>query len=520
MNKRTKPVFIGILFLLFTYNYAFPANRDTTVVSAEVAYSGFEDNLDSLLNLWYVQQSLFQDSTWIQYTEPDTLSPDIPDSVYIDRLSRIPSVIELSYNNIVRNFIQLYTEQRRENLEIMLGLANYYFPYFEEILDYYNVPTELKYMAVIESALNPRAVSRVGATGMWQFMYGTGRILNLTINSYVDERRDPIKSTHAAARLVKDFYEIYDDWILVIAAYNCGPGAVNKAIRRSGNKKNFWEIFYYLPRETRGHIPAFIAAAYVMNYYSEHNLSPNQIHFPVVTDTIMVNRDLHLKQVAEILNIPLQQLRDMNPQYRLDIIPGSTKSYSLTIPFESTGRFIELEDSIYAYKDSIFFNKNKVVNPAQYSTVTYVSQPPGNMATIYYTVKSGDNLGYISSWYQVRLSDLRYWNNLWGNMIVTGQKIIVYVPKDREDYYQNINAMTFEQKQASIGIVVENKNNNTLDETDDGDYIYYTVKYGDTIWDIANKYPGVSDSDILRINNLANANRIMPGQVIKIKRKN
>ena len=524
MSKIAKSIIIVFFFFLSFLSYAFSYVKDTILISSGTIYSNFEDNLDSLLNLYYVQQSVNADSLrFLLENNIDTIVPEFPDSVYIERLNKIPSIIELPYNNIVRNYIHVYTKKKRKNLEVMLGLAEYYFPIFEEILNFYDLPTELKYMSVIESALNPRAVSRAGATGIWQFMYRTGRMFKLTINSFVDERRDPIKSTHAAAIYLKDLYNIYKDWGLVIAAYNCGPNNVNKAIRRSGGKANYWDIYYYLPRETRGHIPAFIAVTYAMNYYIEHNLIPQQIDLPIVTDTIMIDDELHFKQVAEVLKIPLKQLRDLNPQYRRNIIPAKGKSYSLTIPFKYSGQFIDLKDSIFAYKDSIFFNaENKVINPTNYPRSVYVHEPPsGNMAKLNYTVQSGDNLGYIASWYHVRVSNLRYWNNIRRNLIKTSQKLVVYVPKNKVEQYKKINSMTFAQKQRSIGKSVNiPSTSNTIEDENNSDYIYYKVKYGDTLWDIAKKYPEISDADIMKLNNLKNPNKINPGQTIKIMRKN
>jgi membrane-bound lytic murein transglycosylase D len=275
----------------------------------------------------------------------------------------------------------------------------------EDIFDSYGLPAELKYMAVIESALNPTAVSRVGATGMWQFLYSTGRIYGLTINSVVDERRDPVKATHAAARYLKDMYNIYHDWILVIAAYNCGPGNVDKAIRRSGNRRDYWEIYYRLPRETRGYIPQFIAATYVLNNYKEHHIKPLQIYLPMSTDTIMVNKDIHLSQISEVMNIPIEELRALNPQYKTGLIPGSTKPQSLTLPMNHLGNFIDLSDTIRNHKHDIYLNKaNLTVNP----TRSFYAPPDLKGKTkIYYTVKDGDNLGFISEWFHIGLTDLR-----------------------------------------------------------------------------------------------------------------
>ena len=484
--------------------------------------SNFEINLDSMLNLYYVKQSIALDT--IELAEADSTIPDFPDSVYIARLEAIPSILELSYNKVVKRYIDMYTKKRRDLVEVMLGLSDHYFPIFDDIFDYYDIPNEMKYMSIIESALNPRAYSRARAVGLWQFMYGTGRVYGLEINSLVDERRDPIKSTHAAAKFVKDLYAIYKDWILVIAAYNCGPGNVNKAIRRAGGKTNYWDIYYYLPRETRGHVPAFIAATYVMHYYSEHNLIPANVEIPVITDTLVVNQKLHLQQVSEVLGIPLKELRDLNPQYRYDIIPAKTKSYSLSLPVEHVSGFIDLEDSIYAYKDSVFFDPEKMIISPTTSTrhASYLPEAPGpDYVKLIYTVKSGDNLGYISEWYKVRISDLRYWNNIRNNIIRSGQKLAIYKPKKQANKYVKIDKMSFAQKQAMIGKPVEQTSSGSSVPSDyDGEYVMYTVKPGDTLWDIAKLFPGISDTDIMKLNNISNAGKIRPGQKLKIKPKN
>ncbi len=493
--------------------------RDTTVLDEEVWDTGFDKNLDSLMQLWYVRNAVTPDSLKLPVAlENDIIIPEYPDSVYIERLSRIPSVLPLTYNNIVRNYIHVYTKKRRDRLEVMLGLADYYFPVFEEIFDFYGLPPELKYLAVIESALNPRAVSRVGATGIWQFMFGTAKAYGLTVNSIVDERRDPVKSTHAAARYLRDLHNIYNDWTLVIAAYNCGPGNVNKAIRRSGRKKSYWDLYYYLPRETRGYVPAYIAATYAMNYYDEHNLSPRSISLPLAADTIMINDNLHLKQVSEVLQVPVKLLRDMNPQYKRDIIPGKSRSFALKIPVNHTLDFISLQDSIFAYKDSIFFNpSNTIINPTR---SRYVPQAPTGRTKLYYTVKSGDTPGHISEWYRVGLSDLRYWNGI-RNIIRVGRKLVVYVPPSKAEKYRKINSMTFSEKQRSIGKSVQVQAKVQADNSipDDQDYVYYKVRYGDSIWEIARKFPGVTQTEILQLNQMSSSDKIHPGQRLKIKRK-
>jgi membrane-bound lytic murein transglycosylase D len=494
-----------------------PDSLEISILSVE-----FENNLDSLVNLWYVENSLGQEPDSALSTGEDSLYPQFPDSVYIERLSRLPVKLDLAYNRQVRNYIQVYTGKRRELVEVLLGLSDYYFPIFDEIFDYYGIPLELKYCSIIESALNPRAVSRAGATGIWQFMYGTGRMYGLTINSLVDERRDPVKSTDAAARYMKNLYGIYGDWMLVIAAYNCGPGNVNRAIRRSGGKRDFWDIYYFLPRETRGHVPAFIAAAYTMNYYREHGLSPKPLELPVPVDTIMVQDNLHLDQVSHVLGIPRKMLRDINPQYKWDIIPGKERPYPLKIPAEYSMQFVELEDSIFAWNDSVYFNPRKQTRSPSYYTSNYVPEPPSpDMVKLTYTIKQGDNLGYIAEWYHVRLSDLKYWNNIYGSTIRAGNRLVVFVHKSKADQYRKINTMSFAEKQRSIGKEATETGPPPTSQLPgrDEDYILYTIKSGDTLWDIAKKYPGVSDADLIRLNNLGDGNNIKAGMVIRIKPK-
>lgn len=470
-----------------------PVLRDSTMEGLGLI-SHFSTNLDSLLNLWYVQVG--QDSAnMLSVIEPEDLAYDsslLPDSVYIKRLADINSIFDLPYNSIVRNYINVYTNRQRDRVQVMLGLAEFYMPIFEEILDLHQVPIELRILPVVESALNPRAVSRVGATGIWQFMYGTGRMYNLTINSYIDERRDPIASSHAAARFLKDLYAIYGDWTLVIAAYNCGPGNVNKAIRRAGGKRNYWDIYYYLPRETRGYVPAFIAATYAFHYHREHNIRPVPMTLPPTIDTVMVSGMLHLEQVSHVLGIPLKTLRDLNPQYKVDIIPAKQKQLSLKLPLEAVGPFIDRQEEIIAYKDSVYFNPNNVVSPSRY-TASYQHNVPSGSQRITYRVKDGDVLGTIAERHGVSVSQLRGWNNIRGSLIRVGQNLTIYVPAQRAS-----------QVSAPEGA--------------DPNFIYHRVQRGDTLWDIARQYPGVSTADLKKINNLS-TDRLIPGQTIKIKPK-
>jgi membrane-bound lytic murein transglycosylase D len=496
---------------------------DTMLVNQEIydtVVSNFDSNIDSMMNLYYVKEALPDDFN--QQAVPEELIPDFPDSVYIARLAAIPTTVGLTYNRVVKNYIDAYTKKKRPSVEVMLGLSEHYFPIFDEIFDYYDIPNEMKYMSIIESALNPKAYSRTRAVGIWQFMYGTGRMYGLEINSLVDERRDPIRATDAAARLSKDLYNIYGDWLLVIAAYNCGPGNVNRAIRRSGGKTNYWDIYYYLPRETRGHVPAFIAATYVMNYYAEHKLVPAEVDLPIHTDTILIKQPLHFKQVSDVLGVPLQEIRDLNPQYRNDIIPAGRKTYSLSLPADYTLSFIDYEDSIFHYQDSILFDPGKITTtPASHDYASFVPEAPGeDFVKLTYTVKSGDNVGFISEWYDVRVSDINYWNNIRRNMIRSGQKITIYKHKNKATNYKGIDKMTFAEKQAMVGKPVASAQPASSGQASiNSNFVYYKVQWGDTLWDIAKKYPGVTDTEIMRLNNITDASKIKPGQTLKIKPK-
>ena len=316
-------------------------------------------DLDSLLNLYMSKTYLSGDNDCEMKNE----NPSYPKEVFVERLSRIPSVMELTYNDVVQKFIDRYSGRLRYSVSYMLGAANFYMPIFEEALEAYQLPLELKYLPIIESALNPKAVSRAGATGLWQFMIGTGKQYGLEVNSLVDERRDPVKSSYAAARYLKALYKVFGDWNLVIAAYNCGPENINKAIHRANAKtpenpnKDYWYIYPYLPAETRGYVPAFIAANYIMTYYCDHNICPMTTRLPAQTDTVVVHRNVHLEQIAAVLGLDLDMLRSLNPEYRHDVVPGLTKASAIRLPLADTGRFIDNQDTIYAYHADELLNK-------------------------------------------------------------------------------------------------------------------------------------------------------------------
>jgi membrane-bound lytic murein transglycosylase D len=406
--------------------------------------------IDSLLNQ-YNSKTYLQDND-CHYSD---VNPEFPVETYIERLQRIPSVMEMPYNDVVRKFIDRYAVRLRASVSYMLGAANFYMPIFEEALEMYNLPLELKYLPVIESALSPTATSRVGAAGLWQFMLATGKQYGLEVNSLVDERRDPIKSTYAAARYLRDLYKIYDDWNLVIAAYNYGPQNINKAIHRAGGVKDYWAIYKYLPRETQGYVPAFIAANYIMTYYCEHNICPMRTQIPAKSDTIVVNRDVHFKQIAAVTGIRIEELRSLNPQYRRDIVNGSTQPSVIRLPQTYVNAFLDREDSIYNYEAATLLTKRTVVevtaddvkedvvarsqtvaprtHQATHGKTRAVSQSrnrrggktasKGGSQSV--TVKSGQTLSQIAKKNNTTVEKLKRLNGIKGNNIRAGKKLKV-----------------------------------------------------------------------------------------------
>ena len=401
------------------------------------------NDYDSLLSVYNSRTYL---KTNTECNMPD-VNPVYDREVYKERLSRIPTVMEMPYNEVVQKFIDRYSGHLRRSVSVMLGAQNFYMPIFEEALEAYGMPLELKYLPVIESALNPNAVSRVGATGLWQFMITTGKHYGLEVNSLVDERRDPVRASYAAAQYLRDLYKIFGDWNLVIAAYNCGPETINKAIHRSKGERDYWKIYPYLPKETRGYVPAFIAANYIMTYYCDHNICPMQAELPVKTDTVVVNRDVHFEQVAKVLGIEVDQIKQLNPQYRRNIVNGSTKPSAIRLPAMLVNSFIDNEDSIYAYNAEELLSKRTEVEvndaPASYTakrTSTY-SRNSGrtghnskknkknsrsrDRGSRNVTIKQGDTLSEIAKRNGTTVSKLKKLNNISGSNIRAGKKLRV-----------------------------------------------------------------------------------------------
>lgn len=496
--------YLYFLVPLFLFLAAlFPANAQVAPTGADTAYlmTIDEANYDSLLNNFYMQQfkrnaSRHQNRRASQaYAEFDA----IPDSVFIKRLQNMHTVVPMTYNAEVRAFIKAYVRIMSRRLDAMLSLSEYYFPMFEETLDHYGVPQELKYLTIVESALNPQATSRAGAAGLWQFIYSTGKLYEMEMNSLVDERRDPYKSTVAAARFLKRLHSIYGDWQLAMAAYNCGPGNVNKAIARSGGKRTFWEIYSYLPRETRGYVPKYIAAAYIMNYYHEHGLTAGRYELPLHVDTIHLHKDVHLAVASSITGIPIEQLRQLNPQFRTDVIPASSRDYALGLPSSKTTLFIHHEDSIYKLSHDTIA-KGSVMSPSA-STV------------VYHKVKRGETYNSIASQYGVTVSNLKRWNGKGRkSTLKVGSRLKIYLPSPKTtNKKEPATAATQDSTSATDSVAYKYNVATTSKSTP----VYHTVKKGESLSKIAKKY-GVTTSSIKKLNKLKK-DTVHPGQRLRVK---
>ena len=502
--KTQKLLSISGLLALPLWGFAWFAQGDTDTIKkkkidlSEIVLEDdpFMARLDSLLVLNFFSTDSDRQNATEEFavTVADSALPeriDWHDTVYEERIRQLnlATPMNLTYNPTVRAFIDLYAKERREQLSRMLGLAEYYFPMFEEKLDQYNMPLEIKYLAVVESALNPVARSRVGATGLWQFMYSTARLQGLEITSYVDERTDPIKSTIAACEYLTKLYSIFDDWDLALAAYNSGPGNVSKAIRRSGGKKDYWSIRPYLPRETAGYVPAFIAVNYMMKYHEEHLIYPTEVKSSFYnTDTVLVKEQISFAQIQELIDIDEDELRFLNPSFKYKVIPKvETDPYALVLPSNKVGLFVSHEDSIYALAKKDFEQNKKEEN-----TVVAVND------RIRHKVRRGEVLGTIAERYGVRVSSIRRWNGLRGNTIRVGQNLTIYPKKNGSS--------------ASTAIASSSQ----VSKPKEGDYVLYKVRSGESFYSIARKYPGVSAQNIMGWNNYRNSRSLKPGARLKI----
>lgn len=480
--------------------------------------------LDSLLNVWYIQNELTKKNSILSKLKDDTTAYDNNDSMIYNRLSQIVTEVPLAYNDRVKRFIELYSVQRQRSSSVILGLAQYYYPWMKEIFDKYDVPEEIIYITIIESALNPTAVSPAGATGIWQFMYGTGKLYGLEVSTYVDDRRDPYKATDAAARHFRDLYNIFNDWGLAISAYNCGPGNVRKAIQRSGGKTDFWGVCPFLPRETQNYFPAYIGALYMMTYHNLYGITPASLTFPTNVDTVMVDKELHLEQVAQVMGLNLKDLTTLNPQYKRNIIPAfNGKQYPLRLPANEAVRFIALKDTIQKYHYDEYFNVTKDLNKVNSTTNANGEIIVQTTPNKYHTVRKGETLGRIASKYGLSVSKLKSLNHLHSSYLRVGQRLLVKkgttITKPAPIVAQDSTSLVAKD---SIALKTQDSTlvkKDTIPATkpaQQGDIIY-VVKKGDTLSSIGRKY-GKTSQQLATYNHLRNENSIQIGQKLKIPR--
>lgn len=465
-----------------------------------------------------------------------------------ERLAKLDakSPFNIEYSKGLENIIKSYLKNRPRAYERLMAISEYYFPMFEEHLAKYNVPLEIKYLAVVESALNPRAKSRVGATGLWQFMYPTGKQYNLDVNSYVDERSDPLKATEAACQYLSSLYNIFGDWDLVLASYNAGPGNVSKAIRRSGSYRNYWNIRKNLPKETQGYVPAFLATMYIYEYSKEHGITPKKAPLTYFeTDTVMVKRKMSFKQIAQLLDVPVSQLQFLNPIYKLDVIPYDPgKPHYVRLPKDKIGLFASNENAIYAYidyednqRERPYFTRQETETAVADNAAEYKSRKSTSFKT--HIVKRGDNLGSISNKYNVSIADLKKWNSIKGSTIMAGQKLKIQqtitlkepvvkeavavkeVKKAAEVNEETADATEIAGEVANGEAVAEVKIPAAAKELKKAKQInyeeerLYIVQKGDSLFSIAKKHPGVTVENLKKWNSIK-GEKIQPGMKLKV----
>lgn len=528
MDKFVNNKFYHLLVALCAVLIFAPAgSKAQRVYDVDPQFSAVDNaNYDSLLNSFYIKKTVKSlGHHYLREASSSALAFDnIPDSVLMARLRALPTIVPMTYNGDVRSYIRMYASKMSVRIDVTLALSEYYFPMFEEVLNRYGVPDELKYLTIVESAMNPQATSRMGAAGLWQFMYSTGKSYDLELNSLVDERRDPYRSTVAAAKYLRDLHGIFGDWTLAIAAYNCGPGNINKAIARSGGKRDFWQLYDYLPRETRGYIPAFIAATYIMNYYHEHGIKPNKIEVPIHTDTVTVQHDMLFSVVQRFTGIEVAELRALNPQFRTDMVPSSAGRYAICLPLNKLQTFIRMEDSIYAVsKDSI--SKRTQYNVVQRETIRVVHK-----------VKKGETMSKVASRYGVSQADIKKWNRKKSNTLQVGEKLVIYkrnpnyvAPKPQKPATeQTDNPVTTSEadsivtisadREAVVQSVVQGepeRGQTTQQQSAANKNKVYTVKKGDNLYSIA-RANGLTVAELKKINNLKSDN-LQVGQKLVVR---
>lgn len=552
--KRRIIYLLGILTIMAAEKANAQYNSEWFLLQAEIVKSdslNFKisnadtvdvDKLDSLVEkkIWGKDQLITDKSQLNVYNFPEDTVPVYPDSVYKARLKEldVKTPINLTYNKVVRNYIDLYSMRKRDLTARMLGLAHYYFPMFEEELDKHGLPLELKYLAIVESALHPKAGSHAGAKGLWQFMYRTGKVYDLKVNSFIDDRYDPRRATIAACEHLTDLYEIYGNWALAMAAYNSGAGNVNRAIRYAGGVKSYWAVWPFLPRETRGYVPAFIAVNYIMNYAAEHNIYPVDPEYRFhETDTVEVNDVLSFEQLSEKFGIDRETIEFLNPRYKKGIIPANDGSdYYMRLPYEYATKFLKNEQEVYAYKTKRGIEKDKLLKEIEKAKSRRL-----------HVVRRGENLGLIARKYHISVSRLKAWNNLRSSRIYPGQKLIVYsrgyasssrrsIQKSGDGIHRVKRGETLGEIASAYNVSVNqlrrwnNIRGNMIrineklyveepakkSTSTQGDIVYYRVKAGDTLYEIAKKFDGVSVDQLKKLNRIYNSRRLKAGQRIKI----
>jgi membrane-bound lytic murein transglycosylase D len=537
MNKTLRAVSLISLFTV-TISSA-QVNPVSMPVTSEPEYDPIVSMLDSLVTLNNVIRYNSLDGNCYDKNSSNCVIPVFSDEVISQRMHALNSPIPLSCNKYVKEFISVYAEKKRALTQRVMGLSNFYFPLFEETLDKEGLPLEFKYLSVVESALNPVAVSRVGATGLWQFMYNTGLMYDMKINSYTDDRRDPVKATHAACKYFKDMYAIYGDWLLVIASYNCGPGNVNRAIKRSGGKTNFWEIMPYLPKETRGYVPAFIAVTYVMNYSREHNLypvAPAYNFFQV--DTIAVTQHINFKVLSQQLDLPLDVISYLNPIYKKNVIPAKEGiAMTLRLPTNKIAQFITMESMIYAASAPAAMpvlrveKDDDLMADASNGSFEYSTKKVKKT----HTVKRGETLSTIAARYDMTTAQLKKMNRLKSTRLVKGQRLSVmtYVkvkaPVKKNDVAKNDSVKTTKTDTSLTASTDDTADSITADSATktsapaknaksltDKKFVIHIVQPGDTLWNIARRYEGVTVEEIKGMNNLHNSH-LKVGTKLKLK---
>ena len=531
MKYRILTIFCSIFFfnIIYAQNAGDggqgTANMDSvSSVDSDIFTRQEIRKMDSMLNLLYVRNELSKKNSVLSKYKDDTTAYDNNDTMIFKRLSQIVTAVPMAYNDKVKRYIELYSVQRQRSSSVILGLAQYYYPWMREIFDKYNVPEELVYITIIESALNPTAVSPAGATGIWQFMYNTGKIYGLQVSTYVDDRRDPYKATDAAARHLRDLYKIFNDWGLAISAYNCGAGNVRKAIQRSGGKTDFWGVSPYLPKETQNYFPAFIGAYYMMTYHNLYGIEPAHLSIPTDVDTVMVSKELHFGQISEVLGISMDEIKILNPQYKRDIIPAFNEQYPLRLRSNDILRFIAQKDTIEKHRYNDFFSPARDLNKENLVATAngdIVKTTPSK----YHTVRKGETISSISRKYGVSVNQIKSLNRLRSNNLKIGQKLLIKkgstvvvkaatMPTDSTSTLTPTDSLSNNEVREPIVV-----NKDTTRVTPAAPIVRtHIVKKGDTLSSIARQY-GTTAAALASYNHLSNINAIQIGQKIKIPQK-